>query len=82
LYNVYAYATAQTLVQVLKQCGNNLTRQNLMRQAQSLKNVVLPVLLPGIRINTGPRDHLPIEQMQLQRFDGKHWVLFGPIIGP
>ena len=82
LYNVYAYATAQTLVQVLKQCGNNLTRQNLMRQAQSLKNVALPILLPGIRINTGPRDHSPIEQMQLQRFDGKQWVLFGPIIGP
>jgi branched-chain amino acid transport system substrate-binding protein len=82
LYNVYAYATAQTMVQVLKQCGGNLTRQNLMRQAQSLKNVALPVLLPGIRINTGPRDHSPVEQMQLQRFDGKRWALFGQIIAP
>ena len=82
LYNVYAYATAQTLMQVLKQCGNNLTRENLMRQAANLKNLELPILIPGIRINTGPLDHSPVEQMQLQRFDGKQWVLFGEIIAP
>jgi branched-chain amino acid transport system substrate-binding protein len=82
LYNVYAYATAQTLVQVLKQCGDDLTRENLMRQAANLKDLELPILIPGIRINTGPLDYSPIEQMQLQRFDGKQWVLFGDIISP
>jgi branched-chain amino acid transport system substrate-binding protein len=81
-YNVYAYATAQTLVQVLKQCGDDLTRENLVRQAANLKNLELPILIPGIRINTGPHDYSPIEQMQLQRFDGKQWVLFGDIITP
>ncbi len=82
LYNVYAYGTAQTLVQVLRQCGDDLTRENVMRQAESLKNLELGVLIPGIRINTGPDDHSPVEQMQLQRFDGKQWVLFGEIISP
>lgn len=82
LYNVYAYATAQTLIQVLKQCGDDLTRENLLRQAESLKELALPILIPGIRVNTGPQDHSPIEQMQLQRFDGKQWVLFGDIISP
>ena len=82
LYNVYAYATAQTLVQVLKQCGDDLTRENLVRQAANLNNLELPILIPGIRINTGPHDYSPVEQMQLQRFDGKQWVLFGDIITP
>jgi branched-chain amino acid transport system substrate-binding protein len=82
LYNIYAYATALTMVQVIKQCGNDLTRENLMRQAANLKNLELPVLIPGIRVNTGPNDYSPIEQMQLQRFDGKQWVLFGEIITP
>ncbi|HTT39331.1 MAG TPA: ABC transporter substrate-binding protein [Burkholderiales bacterium] len=82
LYNVYAYGTAATLVQVLKQCGDDLTRENVLRQAESLKNLELPVLLPGIRVNTGPQDHSPVEQMQLQRFDGKQWALFGEIISP
>ena len=81
-YNVYAYGTAQTLVQVLKQCGDDLTRENVMRQAASLKNLELPMLLPGIRIDTGPTDYSPVAQMQLQRFDGKQWVLFGEIISP
>jgi len=82
LYNVYAYATAQTLMQVLKQCGDDLTRENLMRQAANLKDLELSILIPGIRVNTGPHDYSPIEQMQLQRFDGKQWVLFGEIIAP
>jgi branched-chain amino acid transport system substrate-binding protein len=82
LYNVYAYATAQTLVQVLKQCGDDLTRENLVRQAANLKDLQLPMLIPGIRVNTGPNDYSPLEQMQLQRFDGKQWVLFGDIITP
>jgi len=82
LYYVYAYATAQTMVQVLKQCGDDLTRENLMRQAANLKDHELSILIPGIRINTSPHDHSPVEQMQLQRFDGKQWVLFGEILSP
>ena len=80
-YNVYAYAAAQTLVQVLKQCGDDLTRENVMNQAANLKNLDLPLLLPGIRINTSPTDYRVIRQVQLQRFDGKEWVRFGEVIG-
>ncbi len=80
-YNVYAYAVAQTLVQVLKQCGDDLTRENVMRQAANLKNFELPLLLAGIRINTSPTDYRVIRQVQLQRFDGKQWVRFGDLIG-
>jgi branched-chain amino acid transport system substrate-binding protein len=80
-YNVYAYAAAQTLVQVLKQCGDELTRENVLKQATSLKNLELPVLLPGIRINTSPSDYHVIKQVQLQRFDGKQWVRFGEVFG-
>jgi branched-chain amino acid transport system substrate-binding protein len=80
-YNVYAYAAAQTLVQVLKQCGDDLTRENVMAQAASLKNFNLPLLLPGIVINTSPSDYRVIRQVQLQRFDGKQWVRFGEVIG-
>ena len=76
-FNVYAYSVAQTLVQVLKQCGGDLTRENVMKQAANLKNFELPMLLPGIQINTGPDDFAPIKQMQLQKFDGATWRLFG-----
>ena len=79
--NVYAYAVAQTLVQVLKQCGDNLTRENVMKQAASLKDLRAPMLLPGIVINTSPTDFFPIEQMQLEKFDGKGWVLIGQVLG-
>ena len=79
--NVYGYTVAQGLVQVLKQCGNDLSRENVMKQADSLKNLDLPMLLPGIRVNTGATDFFPIEQMQLQKFDGTTWVLFGDVIG-
>jgi ABC-type branched-subunit amino acid transport system substrate-binding protein len=72
--------TAQTLVQVLKQCGDELTRENVMKQAASLKNFSSDVLLPGIKINTSPNDFFPIEQMQLMRFNGESWELFGDII--
>jgi branched-chain amino acid transport system substrate-binding protein len=81
IFNVYGYAVAQTLVQVLKQCGDNLTRENVMWQAANLKNFEISVLLPGIRINTSPTDFYPIEQVQLARFDGKRWVLFGDVLG-
>jgi hypothetical protein len=64
----------------LKQCGDDLTRENVMRQAASLKNLELPMLLPGVKINTSATDFYPIEQMQLQRFDGKQWILFGDLI--
>lgn len=82
IYNVYAYANAQLLVQVLKQCGDDLTRENVMRQAANLKNIELPMLLPGVRINTSATDYDPVEQLQLMRFDGKEWVRFGEVIGP
>jgi hypothetical protein len=76
------YATSRTLVQVLKQCGDDLTRENVMKQAKNLKNLELGALLPGITINTGPTDYYPIEQMQLSRFNGEHSEPFGkPISG-
>ena len=67
-------------VQVLKQCGDDLTRENVMKQAANLKNFSSEVLLPGIKINTGPEDLFPIEQMQLMRYDGESWRLFGEVI--
>ncbi len=78
--NVYGYATAQTMVQVLKQCGDNLTRENVMKQAASLKDFSSDVLLPGIKISTSANDFFPIEQMQLMKFNGESWELFGDII--
>ncbi|HWV96006.1 MAG TPA: ABC transporter substrate-binding protein [Xanthobacteraceae bacterium] len=74
------YNVAQTLVQVLKQCGDNLTRENVMKQAASLKDYTSTNLLPGIKINTSATDFAPIEQLQLMRFKGERWVLFGDII--
>jgi len=70
----------KTLVQVLKQCGDDLTRENVMRQAANLKGFTSDVLLPGITINTSPNDFFPIEQMQLMKFNGESWELFGDII--
>jgi branched-chain amino acid transport system substrate-binding protein len=78
--NAYAYVESQALIQVLKQCGDNLTRENVMKQAASLKDFTSDMLLPGITINTSPDDYFPIEQMQLMRFNGESWDLFGPII--
>jgi branched-chain amino acid transport system substrate-binding protein len=78
--NVYGYSAAQTLVLVLKQCGDTLTRENVMKQAASLKHLQLPLARPGIEVNTGPDDFFPFEALQLQRFDGKHWVAFGKVI--
>jgi len=66
-------------VQVLKQCGNDLSRENIMKQAANLKNFELALLLPGIKINTSPTDFAPIEQEQLAKFDGERWVLFGEL---
>ena len=80
IFNVYGYAAAQTLVQVLKQCGDELTRENVMRQAANLKDLEVAGMLPGIRINTSPTDFYPIKQVQLMRFDGKTWVRFGELM--
>jgi ABC-type branched-subunit amino acid transport system substrate-binding protein len=77
---VYAYAAAQTMVQVLKQCGDNLTRENVMKQAASLKDFTPDTLLPGIRINTGATDYAPIEQLQMMQFKSGKWEMFGDII--
>ena len=79
-FTVYGYSVAQTLVQVLKQCGDNLTRENVMKQAANLKDFEPEMLLPGIKVNTSPTDFYPIEQMQLMRFNGQRWELFGPVL--
>jgi branched-chain amino acid transport system substrate-binding protein len=71
---------AATLVQVLKQCGDELTRENVMKQAANLHDFTVPMLLPGITINTSPTDFAPIKQVQMARFDGEHWELFGPLL--
>jgi branched-chain amino acid transport system substrate-binding protein len=77
--NAFGYTVAQVMTLVLKQCGNDLSRENIMRQAESLKNVELPLLLPGIKVNTSPTDHAPIQQEQLAKFDGERWALFGEL---
>jgi branched-chain amino acid transport system substrate-binding protein len=77
---VYAYTVAQTLVHVLKACGDNLTRENVMKQAASIKDLELDGLLPGIRVNTSANDFAPISQVQLMKFKGETWERFGDII--
>jgi branched-chain amino acid transport system substrate-binding protein len=79
-FTAYGYTVAQTLHQTLKQAGDDLTRANVMKQAASLKGLKLPMLLPGIEINTSASDFYPIEQMQMQKFTGERWELFGPVI--
>jgi branched-chain amino acid transport system substrate-binding protein len=80
-YTVLGYSVAQTFVQVIKQCGDDLTRENLMKQAADLKHVELDMLLPGITVNTGPGDYYPIKQSQMMRFNAERWERFGPILG-
>ena len=77
---VVGYGVAQTLVQVLKQCGDNLTRENVMKQAASLKDFRTEVMLPGIKISTSATDFAPINHLQLMRFKGERWNLFGDVI--
>ena len=79
-FTVYGYAVAHTMVHVLEQCGNDLTRANVMKQAASLKDLSNPMLLPGITINTSATDFFPIEQMRMMRFTGERWELFGPVL--
>jgi branched-chain amino acid transport system substrate-binding protein len=79
--NIYGYTAAASLAQVLKQCGDNLTRENVMKQAASLKDFRVETMLPGIKMNTSATDFAPIESVQLIKFDGKQWVRFGDVMG-
>ncbi|MEH2535063.1 ABC-type branched-subunit amino acid transport system substrate-binding protein [Bradyrhizobium sp. AZCC 1588] len=78
---IYGYNVARTLAEVLRKCGDNLTRENIMKQAASLKDFSSGTLLPGITITTAPDDFAPIQKMQLMRFEGERWELFGDVIG-
>lgn len=77
---ISSYMATQTLVEVLKRCGDDLSRANIMRQTASLRDFEVDVLLPGIKVNTSPTDFYPVEQMQMRRFNGHEWELFGPVI--
>jgi branched-chain amino acid transport system substrate-binding protein len=77
---VFGYGQAQTMVQVLKQAGDTLTRENIMKQAASLKDFAPDTMLPGVKLNTSATDFHPIEQLQMMRFKGQKWELFGPVI--
>ena len=76
----YAFSAASTMAQVLKQCGNDLSRDNVMKQAANVKDFEPPMVLPGMRINTSPTNFSPIRQMQLAKFDGQSWQLFGELL--
>ena len=76
----YGYSVAQTMIQVLKQCGDDLSRDNVMKQAANLKGLALGMLLPGVLVTTSPTDFAPIKQQQLARFNGERWERFGPVM--
>jgi len=78
--NTYAYAVSATMRDVLTRCGDTLTRANLMKQAASMKGLEVPLLLPGIKINTSPTDFYPIQSIRLAKFDGEKWALFGDVL--
>jgi branched-chain amino acid transport system substrate-binding protein len=79
-FTTYGYSVAQTMVHILEQAGDDLTRENVLKQAASMKDVTLPLFLPGMSMNTSETDYFPIEQMQLMRFNGERWETFGDII--
>jgi branched-chain amino acid transport system substrate-binding protein len=79
--SAYGYNAAHAIVEVIRRCGDDMTRENVLRQAESLQGFQPPLFLDGITLNTGPADHKPIEQLRLQRFDGKQWVFFGDVLG-
>lgn len=79
---VAAYINAFVLVEIVRRCGDDLTRENVMRQARDLTELEPPLLLPGIRLNTSPTDHAPLEQSWLERFDGTSWISLGEKLGP
>jgi branched-chain amino acid transport system substrate-binding protein len=77
---LFAYAVSKAMLQVLKQCEGNFTRENIMKQAANLHDLELPTLLPGIRVNTSPTNYHPIRQLQLGKFDGTHWLPLGDLV--
>jgi hypothetical protein len=77
---VNSYNEGMVLVQALKQAGSNLSRDNIMKQALNIKDMQLPMMLPGIKVNTSPMDYYPIEDMQMMRWSGKQWVRFGNLL--
>jgi branched-chain amino acid transport system substrate-binding protein len=81
LYNVQGYTVAQIMALVLRNCGDDLSRENIIKQTKSLDGVEMPLLLPGIKVYTDPHNVTPIRQIQMARFDGKSWVLFGDVLG-
>jgi branched-chain amino acid transport system substrate-binding protein len=81
LFNVQGYTAAQVMENVLKNCKDDLSRENILKQAANLNGLALPMLLPGIKITTEPNNVTPIRQVQMARFDGKSWVLFGDVLG-
>ncbi len=76
---IYAYLNAKLVMEVLKMCGDDLSRENIMKQARSIKGLQIPMMVPGILINTSPSDHATIEQMRMMRFTNGHWQFFGPV---
>ena len=79
IYTLYGFGIARTLVHILQQCGDNLTRENVMKQATSLDYEV-GIFLPGTRVKTSPTDYSPLQQLQMMRFKGERWELFGPVL--
>jgi branched-chain amino acid transport system substrate-binding protein len=77
---VFAYGVAMTMTQVLKQCGDDLSRENIMKQAANIKHLDVPILLPGVYVGTSPTNFHPIRQMQLTKWTGKNWERFGAVI--
>jgi branched-chain amino acid transport system substrate-binding protein len=78
--SVYGYSAAKVMEQVLRQCGQDASRENIMRQATNLRDVEVPTLLPGIRLNSSPTNYRPVRQMQLQRFTGRTFERFGTLM--
>ena len=79
-FNGYGYMTSELLIHVLKACGDNLTRENVMKQATSIKNYQISLALPGVVVNTSPTDYRVNKQLQMMRFNGERWDLFGPVL--
>jgi ABC-type branched-subunit amino acid transport system substrate-binding protein len=78
--NASSYAAVHGLTQVLKQCGDELTRENVMRQAANIKDLEVPLLLPGVKVNTSPTNFYPLRSLRMAKFEGDHWVLFGDLM--
>ena len=79
--SVFAYSTAQMIVEILNNCGDDLSRENLIDQATNIRGLQLPMFLPGIKVKTTPTDYFQVEAMRLQKFNGETWQLFGDTIG-